>query len=138
MLLVEKTELHRNAQILGCDFVFYDRFVQLCSERGITPSRAAIEAGLSKSTVSKWKSTPDAEPTGTAIKKLCEYFGITIAELMGEESEKPLVNDDKELTEYLEILKTRPEMRMLFQLSKDATKEDVEAAVRIIEALRNK
>jgi len=54
------------------------------------------------------------------------------------EKEKPLVNDDKELTEYLEILKTRPEMRMLFQLSKDATKEDVEATVRIIEALRNK
>lgn len=54
------------------------------------------------------------------------------------QNKMPLVNDDKELTEYLEILKTRPEMRMLFQLSKDATKEDVEAAVRIIEALRNK
>lgn len=51
---------------------------------------------------------------------------------------EPLVNDDQELNEYLEVLKTRPEMRMLFQLSKDATKEDVEAAVRIIEALRNK
>lgn len=88
MLLVEKTELHRNAQLSGCDFVFYDRFVQICSERGVSPSRAAIEAGLSKSTVSKWKSTPDAEPTGAAIKKLTEYFGITIAELMGEEIEK--------------------------------------------------
>lgn len=72
--------------------MFYDRFVQICSKRGITPSRAAIEAGLSKSTVSKWKSTPDAEPTGTAIKKLSEYFGITIAELMGEETEKAPTN----------------------------------------------
>ena len=68
--------------------MFYDRFVQICTERGITPSRAAVEAGLSKSTVSKWKATPDAEPTGTAIKKLTEYFGITIAELLGEETEK--------------------------------------------------
>lgn len=90
--MVEKTELHRNAQFMECDFVFYDRFVQICSRRGITPSRAAIEAGLSKSTVSKWKSTPDAEPTGTAIKKLSEYFGITIAELMGEETEKAPTN----------------------------------------------
>lgn len=55
-----------------------------------------------------------------------------------EDKKELLVNDDQELTEYLEALKTRPEMRMLFQLSKDATKEDVEAAVRIIEALRNK
>lgn len=54
------------------------------------------------------------------------------------EEEKPLVNDDKELTEYIQMLKTRPECRMLFQLSKNATKEDVEKAVRIIEALREK
>lgn len=67
--------------------MFYDRFVQLCVERNISPSRAAIEAGLSKSTVTKWKTTPDSEPTGTALKKLAEYFGITIAELMGEETE---------------------------------------------------
>ena len=52
--------------------------------------------------------------------------------------EKHLVNGDEELTEFLEILKTRPEMRMLFQISKDATKEDVEAAVRVIEAIRKK
>ena len=120
--------------------MFYDKFAQLCSDRQVTPSRAAIEAGLSKSTVSKWKSTPDAEPTGAAIKKLTEYFGISVAELLGEseQKEKPLINDDEELTEYVQMLKTRPECRMLFQLSKNATKEDVEAAVRIIEALRNK
>lgn len=80
--------------------MFYDKFVQVCKAHGISPSRAAIEAGLSKSTVTKWKTTPDAEPTGAAIKKLTEYFGITIAELMGEtekapaESGKHSVSDD--------------------------------------------
>lgn len=120
--------------------MFYDRFVQICAKYGVSPSRAAIEAGLSKSTVTKWKNTPTAEPTGTAIKKLAEYFGVSIAELLGDDTqkEKPLINGDQELTEYLEMLKTRPECRMLFQLTKNATKEDVEAAVRIIEALRNK
>lgn len=68
--------------------MFYDKFVQLCDARGVSPSRAAVEAGLSKSTVSKWKSTPDAEPTGAAIKKLTQYFGISIAELMGDAVEK--------------------------------------------------
>lgn len=119
--------------------MFYDRFIQLCAERGISPSRAAIEAGLSKSTVSKWKSSPSAEPTGTAIKKLTEYFGISVAELMGEapvpDEKKPLVNNDEGLTEYLEELRTRPEMKMLFQLTSKATKADVEKAVRIIEAM---
>ena len=41
-----------------------------------------------------------------------------------------------ELTEYLEELKTRPEMKMLFSVAKGATKEDIEKAVAIIEALR--
>lgn len=68
--------------------MFYDRFVQICAERGISPSRAAIEAGLSKSTVSKWKNTPEAEPTGAALKKLSDFFGVSISELLGEEPEK--------------------------------------------------
>ena len=119
--------------------MFYDRFVHLCKERNVAPTRAAIDAGLSKSTVTKWKATPDAEPSGTAIKKLSEYFGITRAELLGEtKKEKPLVNGDEELTEYLEELRTRPEMKMLFQLTKRATKEDVEKAVKVIEAMLGK
>ena len=77
--------IHNNA---GVFFVFYDRFVQLCEQNGVSPSRAAIEAGLSKSTVTKWKTTPDSEPTGTAIKKLSEYFGISISELLGEDTKK--------------------------------------------------
>ena len=47
------------------------------------------------------ETTPDAEPTGAAIKKITEYFGITIAELMEEEyknaptvSGKRVVSDD--------------------------------------------
>lgn len=46
------------------------------------------------------------------------------------------INDDPELTEYLEELKNRNEMRMLFKLAKNATKADVMRAVAIIEALR--
>ena len=46
------------------------------------------------------------------------------------------VNGDPALTAYLQELRTRPEMRMLFSVAKDATKEDVERAVAVIEALR--
>jgi len=98
---VEKNELRCYAQLSGCDFVFYDKFVKICQQRGISPSRAAVEAGLSKSTVTKWKTTPDAEPTGTAIKKLTEYFGISVAELMGEVEKKPTLTkkDERDIAE---------------------------------------
>lgn len=138
--IVEFRELCRYAQNNRGDIVFYDRFVYLCTKKGVSPSRAAVEAGISKSLVTKWKTNNLKDPSPDILRKLAKYFNLSVSELLGEEDqkEKPLVNEDKELTEYLEILKTRPEMRMLFQLSKDATKEDVEAAVRIIEALRNK
>ena len=45
---------------------------------------------------------------------------------------------ENDLREYLDVLRTRPECRMLFSLAKDATKEDVERAVAIIEALKGK
>ena len=38
----------------------------------------------------------------------------------------------------MEQLRTRPELKMMFQLTKDATKEDVEKAVKVIEAMLGK
>lgn len=118
--------------------MFFDVFYGLCKKKGVSCKRAAEEMGLSNSITTKWKKT-GATPTGETLAKIADYFGVSVGFLLGtEKKEKPLINEDQELTEYLEMLKTRPECRMLFQLSRDATKEDVEAAVRIIEALRNK
>lgn len=69
--------------------MFYDRFVMLCESRGVSPSRAAVDAGLSKSTVTKWKRCPDSRPTGNVIDKLTKYFGVSVAELLGEEESQP-------------------------------------------------
>ena len=91
--------------------------------------------GVAESTISHYE-TGRRQLDNETLLRLGEYFGVPVGYLLGAEEEKPLVNGDEELTEFLEMLKTRPECRMLFQLSKDATKEDVEKAVRIIEALR--
>ncbi len=64
---------------------FYDRFTALCRQRGESPSRVAVNAGLSKSTVTKWKQDPAARPTGAALAKLTAYFGIPTSQLLGEE-----------------------------------------------------
>lgn len=77
--------------------MFYDRFVMLCSQRGVTPSRAAIDAGLSKSTVTKWKNDPGSRPTGAVIEKLTRYFDISISELLGEEPDDPRKITDEQL-----------------------------------------
>lgn len=118
--------------------MFYDRFKELCDRQGVSCNRAAIEMGLSNATPTAWKKR-GLTPKADTLAIIADYFGVSVDYLLGnEQKETPLVNGDQELTDYLEMLKNRPECRMLFQLTKNATKEDVEAAVRIIEALRNK
>ncbi|MEG1965922.1 MAG: hypothetical protein RR064_07195, partial [Oscillospiraceae bacterium] len=75
--------------------------------------------------------------------QIADIFGVSIDYLLGNtdiKSKPPvnnceLVNEDDNLTEYLELLRTRPELKMMFQLAKGATKKDVELATKIIEAM---
>ena len=116
--------------------MFYERFMLLCLEKNISQTSAIQEIGLSNCNLKNWKN--GRVPMHEVLRKIAEYFDVSIDYLLGESKiKKPLVNNDEELTEYLYYLKTRPELRMLFKVSSKASKEDVEQAVRIIEAIRN-
>lgn len=71
------------------DFVFYERFVQLCRQKGVAPSRAAEEAGISKSLVSKWKSGAAKVPSGEVLRKLADYFAIPLSSLLEDAPQAP-------------------------------------------------
>lgn len=117
--------------------MFYDVYQNLCKQINKAPSRVAIELGLNKSTVSVWKNKA-AVPSGETLQKVADYFNVSIDYLLEKEEEKTSpadLTEDEELNIYLEELKNRKEMRMLFKLASGATKEDVEKAVAIIEAL---
>jgi len=106
---------------------------------------------LSQSTVANWlnqKSTP----SNRSLKSLADFFGVLPSYLAGQTDTKrskaeeyirqqarvkpSIVEDDEELMEYLEYLRTRPEARILMSTMRGATKEEVEENVRFIEALR--
>lgn len=117
--------------------VFAENLRFYMERSGKTQKELAEIVGVSAPTVNDWLKAKKY-PRIDKVERLAKYFGILKSDLIEDKTEKSLINDDEELTEYLEALKTRPEMRMLFQISKDATKEDVEAAVRVIEAIRKK
>ncbi|MBO4216348.1 MAG: helix-turn-helix transcriptional regulator [Clostridia bacterium] len=106
-----------------------DKLLALRKQKGLTLEEVAKYVGVGRSTVKKWESGAIRNMRRDKISKLAECLGVTPAYLTEWGGE------DAELEEYLEELKARPEMRMLFSLAKDATKEDVERAVAIIEAL---
>lgn len=115
----------------------YERIVDLCNRAGIKPGKLCAETGLSRGMLTDLKMGRTKELSAKNSRIIADYFGVSVDYLLtGEQKEKPLINGDEELTEYLEMLRSRPECRMLFSLTKDATKADVEKAVAIIEALR--
>ena len=115
----------------------YDRIERLCDDRDLSVTELCRRAGVSRAALSDLKMGRKQGLSAQSLTKIAASLDITVDRLLGKEPD-PLINEDPELTEYLQMLKTRPECRMLFQLSKDASREDVEASVRIIEALRNK
>ena len=73
------------AQNMGVNSVnFYNNFISLCNQVGKTPSRVAMEIGLSKPTVNRWKN--GSSPTDATAMKIAEYFGVSIQDLIGKAS----------------------------------------------------
>jgi transcriptional regulator with XRE-family HTH domain len=76
----------------SCSYCLYgtkvDEETILCSKKGISPSRAAIDAGISKSLVTKWRTNSVQAPSPDVLMKLAKYFNMSVSELLGEETEK--------------------------------------------------
>lgn len=98
---VEYDELCRYAQNYRGDIVFYDRYIALCKEKGVSPSYAAVEAGISKSLITKWKKNTSIIPSPEVLQKLAAYFNITVAVLLDEDLVNAHVEESKTERERL-------------------------------------
>ena len=121
----------------------YEIFERLLQAHNLTAYKVSKETGVTQSTLSDWKRGRSTPKTDT-LQKLADFFDVSVDYLMGRESDAPNAVDkennpivlDEDALELLEELKTRPEMKTLFSVSKKATREDILKAVKIIEALK--
>lgn len=125
----------------------YNRIVALCNERGIKPGRVCADTGLSRGMMSDLKMGRTKELSAKNTKIIADYFGVTTDYLLtGEKTKKAPTQEgerdhaidhiDDELKEYLDELRSRSEMRMLFSTTKNATKTQIEAIVKMIEEMQ--
>lgn len=114
---------------------------KLREEKGIRQEDIGKLFNVSKSAVSQWENDIRTPDMGIIIK-LADFFDVSTDYLLGRTNDPSLsdtqhVNDDEAL-EYLDELHKRPEMKTLFEVGRKATKEDIETAITVIEALKKK
>lgn len=95
--------------------MFYDRFEQLCKLKGVKPGRACTDMGLSRSLSAKWKNMGTKKPSAEVLEKMSSYFGISINEILDEDSDfvspetqkAPTLNkkDERDIAKTLEQLR---------------------------------
>lgn len=104
--------------------MFYTNFLRLCNSIHKSPSAVAEEIGIKKSTVTRWKQGNSQTPAN--IQKVADYFGVTVAELTGEDQkEKPALPKENELTDM---------QQKAFDMIKQMTDDQLKAFIAAAEA----
>ncbi len=65
--------------------MFFDNFDRYCKQLGKTNSEVTKAIGLDPSSCTGWRN--GSVPRNSTLKKLADYFGITVEELMGAKKE---------------------------------------------------
>ena len=67
--------------------MFWNTYTTLCAKQGVSPNAVAKSLSIASGTVTKWKN--GSMPQNATLKKLADYFGVTVDELLGNEPPAP-------------------------------------------------
>ena len=108
--------------------MFSDNYVYLCAKNGKHVTTVAEEIGFSRSAGQKWAN--GSVPRKATLKRIADYFGVTVDELIDEETKKAptkigerQVEDEKKLTmlvSLFERLSPEDQNDVIFELLQKA------------------
>lgn len=114
----------------------YEIFSTLLQKHGVTPYKVSKETGIPQSTLSDWKRGIST-PKNDKLQKIADYFGVSLAYLMGTDT-------DDQKNEHTKIVSPIEELDdVYFSLAKEAqecglTEEDVETILETIKAVKRR
>ena len=104
-------------------FNLYKNIQELCEERGETISGMSVAIGMSKSTLSNLKNGRSDTISMKTAQKIADYLGVDVDVVLRGKEKQPPVTDDEELWELRQLLHDRPGMKVMFDISKNASPE---------------
>lgn len=103
-----------------------------------TRMEVAKDNGISYTTLTSWLKG-DNYPRIDKIEMLANYFRVNKADLIENKyaNNEPYYNDPA-VTEYAQAIKDNPELKILFDASKDMSKDDIDFVLNTIEMLKKR
>lgn len=103
-----------------------------------TRMEVAKDNGISYTTLTSWLKG-DNYPRIDKIEMLANYFRVNKADLIENKyaNNEPYYNDPA-VTEYAQAIKDNPDLKILFDASKDMSKDDIDFVINTIEMLKKR
>ena len=103
-----------------------------------TRIQVAKDIGVSYTTFTSWIKGTNY-PRIDKIELLANYFRVNKADLIENKySENEQYYSDPSVSEYAQALKDNPDLRLLFDASKDMSKSDIDFVINTIEMLKKR
>ena len=95
--------------------MFFQNFLRLCNSVNKKLSSVALDLGIAKSTVSRWKE--GSAPHPATLQKLADYFNVPVESLTEEQKETaPTVTDERDLEMLSLLSRLTPEQKKMLLL----------------------
>lgn len=114
----------------------YEIIEKLIKVHNISIYKLAKDVGITPSLFSHWKNG-QYQPKIDKVQKIADYFGVPAEYILtGKEPDNYYEND--EVAQIAQAVYERPELKVLFDASRDSTKEDIEQVIAMLDYLKKK
>ncbi|MCF8002520.1 MAG: helix-turn-helix domain-containing protein [Halanaerobiales bacterium] len=117
---------------------FPERLKKIRKANDLTIKELADEIGTTKSTISRYENNK-REPKTYLLKKLANYFDVSVDYLLGNTDEKSnadkikkAISDDPELVEFWDKAKDREDLQLMLKQTKDLKPSTIKQIIEII------
>lgn len=114
---------------------FRERLKELRKKRGLSQVALAEKLGLGKSTIGAYE-TGDITPSVEALNAIADFFNVDLNYLMGNEDGSTYYLGP-EAAELAKEIANREDLRILFDATRNISREDLQFIIRMVEGLKD-
>lgn len=116
---------------------FSNKLTELRKSRGISQKELANYIDVSPSLVGMYEQGR-RKPSFEILEAIADYFNVNIDTLYGKDEFDFPYYEDPDVSEYAQAIKDNPNLRILFDASKDMSKADIDFVINTIEMLKKR